>query len=414
MPRTHLFFALADAPWGELLYAARVAAQLQQAGDRIVFVGPPGAASLLRGLPLQFEPLARGADFIALAKALIARERVDALFLIDIAIAYTHFEFAGIDARFLDEIGVPVIGLDVWDLESTDLLMERGTAGWIVSRHSRDVTRRLIPSPMIRPTGWRDPLSAGVYNSLPEELPSFAGRDEVRAGLGISGDQPMIAFPTATWQQPAVDSTDAYVARLTRQMPELVARRLACLGTDVHVVHVGARAMPELAVTLGERYHWLKQLPRREFVDVLAASDLLLSLNAMATTIGTAALLGLPVLLGVNSYGGETPDGVVAGLPFTPTETTLDWLASIAPLHPFRVWPYGLYRFATPIVRDNACVEMTRRFEALDEAAFVTAARSLLYDAEAIRDARTRMQICLEAVRKLPSAVEVVAHHLSS
>lgn len=416
MARTHLFLALADAPWGELLYAARIAAQLTAHGDRVVFAGPPGAALLLAGQPIQFEPLPpqnQRVDWLALVQGLVARERCDSLILVDLAIAYTHFEIAGIDATFLDAVGVPVIALDVWDLDCTNLLMERGTAGWILSRHCREVTRRLIPSPMIRPTGWRDALSAGVYNSLPDETPPPAKRGELRARLGVGDDERLIAFPTATWQQPAVDSTDRYVARLTQRTPELIAQRLALLGENVRVIHVGARAMPELAARLGARYKWVRQLPRGAFIEVLAASDLLLSFNSVATTIGTAATLGLPVLLGINSHGGATREEIAATLPFTATTATLEWLSSMAPLHPFRVWPYGLYRFAAPIVQDNACVEMTRRFELLDEQGFVAAARALLYDANAIAEARARMAACLSAVRALPSAVEVVAHHLA-
>jgi hypothetical protein len=412
LPSTHLFLSLTDALWGELLYAARIAAQLRRAGDRVVFAGPPSAGLVLRDLEVDFRALPPGGDWLALVQQLIAAERCAALILVDLAFAYTHLEVTGLDATFVDQIPVPVIGLDVWDLECTNLLMERGSAGWILSRHCRDVSRRLIPSPMIRPSGWRDPLAAGVYNSLPDELPAPARRDELRARLGLGAGDRLIVLPTAVWQQPTVDPSDGYVARLTRRFPALVAQLLARLGGRVRIAHVGLRPLAELSAALGAHYRWQRQLSRSQFIELLTAADVMLSFNAMATTIGTAALLGVPVLLGGNSFGGQDAGEVLARLPFAPSPAVRAWLIAMAPLHPFRVWPFGLYRFTTPIVQDNPCVEMTRRFEILDEEGFVSAAQVLLWDDEAAAAVRARMASCLEAVRRLPSAVDVVAHHL--
>jgi hypothetical protein len=146
---------------------------------------------------------------------------------------------------------------------------------------------------------------------------------------------------------------------------------------------------------------------------VLVASDLLLSLNAMATTLGAAAQMGVPILLGTNAFGGSSVDEIAAAVSFTLSPRVREQLATLVPLHPFRVWPYGLFRFTAPVIADNPCFSMVRPFEVLDEEGFVTAATEMLWSADAIAGARARMDSCLAAVRALPSAVDVFAHHLT-
>ncbi len=101
-----------------------------------------------------------------------------------------------------------------------------------------------------------------------------------------------------------------------------------------------------------------------------------------------------------------------AQLPFAPSATVASWLGVMAPLHPFLVWPFGLYRFAAPIVADNACLELTTRFEILDEHGFIDAAAAALGDVAARRSAQDRAAQCLAAIRQLPDALAVFNHHV--
>jgi Family of unknown function (DUF6365) len=410
--RTHLFLALANAAWGELLYATRVARQLTSAGDRVLFLAPAGTEVMLRGTGIPL--FALHWDWVSQVKRMIATERCASLVLVDVAITYTYLEAAKLAPTFLGEISVPVIGIDVWNLETTDLKMERGAAGWAISEYSRELSRRLIPSPMIRPTGWSNPLAAGVYNSLDEEVPTRTECATVRTQMGLGERDRLILLPMASWQQPEHDPTDPYVARLCRQFPALLAAQLARLRPEVRVLQIGVRAIPELAATLGSRYRVLPQLPRSAFLAALGAADLLLSFNTLATTIAAAALLDVPCLLGRNSYRGQTVDELVGQLPFSPTEATRATLAKLVPLYPFRVWPFGLYQFTAPIVAINPCIEMTHGFEILDEEGFVAAASALLWDSDVIAETSARMASCLDLVRALPSAVAVLAHHLGA
>ncbi len=275
--RTHLFVALVDPPGGALLQAVRLAEQLTRAGDRVRFIGTAAVAALVQHHGFAFDSVRT--DVLPQIRAAVARTSCAALLLIDIVSSYMALEALGLDRQFLEEVPVATLAIDPWDLDCTNGLMESGPSGWIVSPHSRQLTRRLLPSPMIRPTGWRDPLSAGVYNSLPNV--ALMPRDEARARLGIGPKEQALVIPFA---HRLARVADAYRVRLTRRLPELIARFLSRLP-NVRVIPIAAE--------------------REDFCDVLAAGDALLSFNALAPSIGLAALLGLPVLLGVNSYSGQ-------------------------------------------------------------------------------------------------------------
>jgi hypothetical protein len=205
----------------------------------------------------------------------------------------------------------------------------------------------------------------------------------------------------------------SYCVRLGLELPRYLTQLLARLG-DVRVVSVSREPMPELAAALGPRYQWLGRQPRREFNALLAASDLLVSLNPSGTTIGTAAVHGVPVLVGVCSFSGATPDEVVAKLPFAISAGGVDWLRRMGTLHPFRLWPLGFFRYTAHVFRDNPYTSILDTVELLDEEGFAAAGRRLLEDETARVVAKTRHAAYVATVRELPSAADVIDGYLAT
>ena len=76
-------------------------------------------------------------------------------------------------------------------------------------------------------------------------------------------------FPQSRWQDPEVQNWKHH-ARIARGLPALVSARLAALGARVHLVHVSPVAF-ESPGPLGNRYHWLRQVPQQRFQELLAA-----------------------------------------------------------------------------------------------------------------------------------------------
>ena len=200
--------------------------------------------------------------------------------------------------------------------------------------------------------------------------------------------------------------------RLAEALPLLIDERVARLGKNVHVVHVGPEAYPMKA--LGARYTWMPQRSPARFTRVLAASDLLLSFNFSATTIVSAIASSVPVLLGVNSYEGEA-DAIAARLPERPSDALRKWLKKAAPLYPFRVWPLGFWKYLAPLATDeNRYTTALRAVEVLDEPSFLAAMSALLGDARARADLQARQEAYRSEVMKLPAAAELVSRYLST
>jgi hypothetical protein len=141
-----------------------------------------------------------------------------------------------------------------------------------------------------------------------------------------------------------------------------------------HGVATDARAVP--------RYRFLRHVDLGRFDELLAASDLLLTLNVAATTIGTALAARVPVL--ALGSAGRHPD-----------------------VHPFRVWPLGLAGFLAPVLAGNPYLDAIETAELLDGDATVAACRRLLHDPVA-RDAHLgRRDAYVATLSRLPSGADL-------
>jgi hypothetical protein len=186
-------------------------------------------------------------------------------------------------------------------------------------------------------------------------------------------------------------------------VPAWIAATLARLGERVHVLHVGPQASPAWTAW-GERYLFCGQVPADRLHDLMDAADLLLSLNTTATTGLTATASGLPTVVVMNSHGGSADE--LAAVVRDASPALRAWLAEAAPLHPFRLWPLGLYSFLTPILRDNPFADTFRQVELLDEDAMAETCRALLFDESAAAAARSLQAQYRESIRSLPGPAE--------
>ena len=406
--RTHLFVAPQASPFGEALLGMRVADDLHARGDEIVLFAHESLSIVVQGKPFRFVPAPEGASRIAEAIASLAAE-LDAasVVLLDATAVYLLLKRDGTDATFLRTVNRRVIGLDVWHLRLSGLEWDLCGATLQHSRYSLDVTRRLIPVPVARPTG-----SKGLYNALPR--PPTIDPDELedlRADFGAGPGDKIVMLTSARWQDPARQAHESG-RRLATLLPKLVASHLAKLGPRVHVVHVSPTRYP-FEDALGDRYTWLPQRSPARFAKVLAASDLLLSFNFSATTVVSAIGANLPVVLGINSHAGKTADEIAAALTEPPSAAVRSWLDEAAPLPAFRVWPLGLYRFLAPLARDNPYTTAIELVEVLEERAFIETMQTLLFDDAARANLQARQAKYRAEVESLPKAVDLVESYLS-
>jgi hypothetical protein len=394
----HLFLAAPAAAFGEVATGLRIARELVAEGDRVLFLAGADVAVLFQGTGIDHRPI--DAEVFSLERfvtRLIARERCASLTLVDVASVYLTLDPIGVGLGFLQRLAIPVIALDFWNLRQAGPQWDFGRDATPVPSEALAFERRLLPVPIARPDAGR-----GVFRALPERAPPPGVRAEVRAALGLGEADRLVIWPTSRWQQPELQ-TWKHHARLARHVPAWIASTLARLGERVHVLHVGPQASPAWEAW-GARYRFHGQVSADRMHDLLAAADLLLSLNTTATTSFAATAIGLPTVVVTNSRGGSAEE-VAAAVP-APSERLRAWLVGAAPLHAFRLWPLGLHDFLTPVLADNPFTETFRAVELLDEDAMVETCRSLLFDEGASAAERERQARYRDLVRPLPGPAE--------
>jgi Family of unknown function (DUF6365) len=398
MSATHLFLAAPAAAFGEVTTGLRIARELVAQGDRVVFLAGADVAVLFEGTGIAHQAI--DGDVLRLERVvprLLERERCASLTLVDVASVYLTLDPIGVDLGFLERLAVPVIALDFWNLRRAGPEWDFGRDAVPIPPAALAFERRLLPVPIARPDA-----GVGVFGAIPQRTARPAVRAAVRAELGLEGRDRAVLWPTSRWQQPELQNWKHH-ARLARQVPAWVAATLARLGERVHVLHVGPQASPAWS-EWGARYRFCGQVPAERLHDLMDAADLLLSLNTTATTGLAATAIGLPAVVLVNSHSGSAEE-VAAAVPHA-SPALRAWLAEAAPLHPFRLWPLGLFSFLAPILQDNPFADTFRQVELIDEDAIADACGSLLFDEAAAAAARDRQALYRERVGSLPGPAQ--------
>lgn len=360
MGSRYLFLALAGAAYGESTLARRIAIALHARGDEIVVLSSSALAPLWTSAPVRFGAIDKVRRDIEPAVAnVIAKQRCDALVLVDLTATIVACRLAGVDPAFVHRVGARVIALDIWDLPATSRRWDVG--GEVLDLGGVDVDARLVPCPFASPS------TPGAYNALPAVTAPPAARA-----------RPYVLVTTAVWQtQPPHGGS---YAAIIETIPRRLIAELAAL--DVDVVHVGPACLLG-SEALGARYSWRERVPPEEMLALVAGAQLLVTLNLASTTILTALACGVPVVVGVSSF-----DSVDDGL------------------YPFAVWPLGLHAFMQPILDGNPFCDVVRTAEVLVPGALAEACRAVLADPAAVRQ---RIAAYVDTVRALPDAVAVIS-----
>jgi len=394
--RTHLFFAMSHFAFGEVALALRLAWQLHDRGDRVVFLTPSGISVLFERTPFKHGEIdAVWGAIDQVVPEVAAEHRCDSVVVVDAASLYLALHVARRSSAFLRELSMPVIAFDVWNLPETNLAWDTGPEVWRLPPEAAAFAHRLCPVPFIRP----DP-APGRYNALP--APAHGDRERVRSELGLATGDQLLLTTTASWQH-ALPSD--YHRHLVEVVPPLVLSHLSQLDSRVRVLHVGPQALVDAHV-LGSRYKWLPRVNAERMMSLLVAADLCVTLNAAATTISSAIALDLPVVLGINSHSGQTAESLAMHVE---SPRTRAMLPRLAPLMPFAVWPLGLHTFLAPVLRDNPYLDAVSTVELLDEDAFVSTCQRLLAEPA---EARSRMARYRALVANLPTAADVFESYL--
>src|SRR6266568_4608963 len=398
--RTHVFLAMSRFAFGEALLGLRLARQLHDRGDRVLFLAPSTLGVMLAGAPVRFGNIDLVWSRIDEAlRDVLQAQTCASVVLLDAASVFLALYLLGLHDRFLERIAEPVVALDVWNLPETNLRWDTGTDVWPIPAVAARLRRRLVPVPFVRVAA-----GPGRFNAMPAAADAGGrARAELRRELGLGDGDRLILLTTAKWQT-LFAQVDAYQIHIARIVPMLLVAHLQRLDARVRILHVGPDPLIDGAAL--PAYRFVPQMAPARFREVVTACDLVMTLNVAATTITTALRHDVPVVVVVNSCSAAHPDELAAALPRPLPPGLAERIGELTPLHPFRVWPLGLHEFLTPVLAGNPYLDCLDVVEILDGDAVLEACRRLLFDRAARDDAAARRAAYVAAVDQLPAAAD--------
>lgn len=411
-PQSHLLIAIHNRSWGRTEMAVRVAQNLRAAGDKVHFLLHAKAAPLLSRTGFPYDCITDHIRGLArqLLDSIVQRTHPRNIIYFDFFNTSNYLLQLGIhDTNFLLDYDCATMTLDTWDYRLTghqlDLFGNQegslvfGDIQNKIAEFNR-IPHRLIPVPVASCDD-----QDGKFDCLP--LLSVArNRNCLRNQLGIPYSHRIILFCTATWQQISEEGNENG-QRMSTLLPNLIAAYVRQMKSMVHLVHVGPHSYGPHH-ELGERYHWLPQVGRLEFEQLIGSVDLLLSANTSATTIAMAISLQVPVIVLENSQTIQTLEEALALTGRKPSQSVRACLLEAMPIYPFTLWPLGYYDFLRPLLKENSYCNAFDTVELVDESTVIERCEKLLNDSVAREEMVERQCRYAQEVRKLPTAAEVI------
>ncbi|MFI0017456.1 DUF6365 family protein [Streptomyces griseus] len=382
-----VFLAALAKTLHEVTIGLDLAEQLADAGIESHFVVNPYNEDQLRtaATPYTLVEPELGADVRETVRRVVKEFRADAVVLVDYLAHWMTFKVGyRTDPWFVEDLGLPVIPLDLYDLENTSRRVEILGTTMEVDDNLLRMPVQLLPVPMNRPqitaSGRGLPYRA---NRTIEPLTTDV-RDATRRALGLPEPARLLMVPTLPWQQLMQVHAGPPTRELAGRLPRLLAHHLSQLPRDTHFLLTGplfdgfAEGLP------AERVHHRPEYTADDYHRLLGASDAVFSFHLPSYALERAVLADVPGLLAVNNHpvtGPADVDRLDAAFPGGATDRVRDWLADYpGPLPDFQMWPLRWNEVLRPLLEANPFTDTLRRAELLDERGLVDGLEQILYD----------------------------------
>ena len=405
--RTHLFLASYPASRGEITLALRVAFDLHEQGDRIVFLICESDSKIFSGKPFEVVFIDSLVPLDNHLTKLVQSYSADSLILVDLLSNSLWLLHLNDGKWFFEQQLVPVLALDIHDIAyqklSADPFFDRK---WDLSYLSSVPKARIVPVPLVSPN------SPDVYNSLPPRMEvDEKQKREIRSELGISESDKFILMVSASWQS-ALAWGDVNGKTSAIWLPNLITYYASRVDPKVRVVHIGPQKF-HLHKNLEGRYIYLEQVDQKRFHAILSSADMFLTANVIGTTLSSVLDVGIPTVVIKNSIRARTFDDAISQLNIKPSDELERWLNLAMPVYPFQAWPLGYYNLISRLLINNPFCNTFLHVELLHENEVIEACRKMLYDNEAREAIRQTQKNYTEMVRSLPRGADLINQHLS-
>lgn len=405
--RTHLFLASFPGSRGEIALALRVAKDLQEQGDRIVFLIRSEHSASFSNTPFEVVTIDSMFPLDNYMSSLVQTYNADSIILADLHSNSVWLKYSNQGIWFLNQNSVPVFAIDIYhlteDVKYADAFFDQD---YDVSYLSSVPRARITPVPFVSPDATPD-----AYDALPSVVQvSDQDKKQICQDFGIGKDEKLLLMVGAKWQTPSFWQ-DIHIRRAAMRVPNLISYYLSRIP-NVRIIHIGPEAY-HIDRNLEGRYHWLDQLDPKRYQAILASADIFLTCNLSSNTLASAVALGIPSLLIRNSFRVRTVDEAIAKIPGKPSERLLNWLESTVPINCFYNWPGGYYRLLSRLLPNNPYCETFDTAELFHEHEVIEKCHKLLFDSAARQQMRERQQRYVSLVHSLPGGADLLQKHLS-
>jgi hypothetical protein len=408
-----VFLAALAKTLHEVTIGLDLAEQLTDAGVESHFIVNPYNEDQLRTarIPYTLVEPELGAGVREVVQRVVKEFRADAVVLVDYLAHWMTFKVGyRTDPWFVEDLGLPVIPLDLYDLENTSRRVEILGTTMEVDDNLLRMPVQLLPVPMNRPQVTAS--GRGLPYRLTRTIEPLTAdtRRATRRALGLPDGARLLMVPTLPWQQLMQVHAAPPTRRLADRLPRLLAGRLSRLPRETHFLMTGP-LFDGFADTLpAERIHHRPEYTAGEYHRLLGSCDAVFSFHLPSYALERAVLADVPGLLAVNNHPVDGPEDVErldAALPGGLTGPVRDWLAGRPdPLPDFHMWPLRWNEVLRPLLEANPFTDTLRRAELLDERTLVDGLERILYD-EGERD---RLATARAAYRDTMAALPETAH----
>ncbi|MEU3524164.1 DUF6365 family protein [Streptomyces sp. NPDC038707] len=407
-----VFLAALAKTLHEVTIGLDLAEQLTDAGVESHFVVNPYNEDQLRtaGLPHTLVEPDLGAGVADVVRRVVKEFRADAVVLVDYLAHWMTFKVGyRTDPWFVEDLGLPVIPLDLYDLESTSRRVEILGTTMEVDDNLLRMPVQLLPVPMNRPRVTAS--GRGLPYRLTRTMAPLTARAraETRRALGVPEGARLLMVPTLPWQRLMREHAAPPTRLLADRLPRLLGGRLARLPRDTHVLLTGplfegfAEALP------AGRLHHRPEYTAAEYHRLLGSCDAVFSFHLPSYALDRALFADVPGLLAVNNHrvdGPEDVDRLAAALPGGLTAPVRAWLTEYPePLPDFHMWPLRWNEVLRPLLAHNPFTDTVLRAEILDDDSLVDGLTRVLYD----DTARDRLAAARAAYRDALAALPATA-----
>ncbi|MFH9608891.1 DUF6365 family protein [Streptomyces sp. NPDC017448] len=352
-------------------------------------------------------------DIRDVLRRVVGTFRPDAIVLSDYVAHWVAFTYAyRTDPWCVEEFGLPIIPMDLYELANTDFDLE--ILGRTVRADDRilSMPAHLRPVPVARPEPGPGP---GDAQALPYRLSrtigpaSAAERNRIRGPLGLSDDERLLVVPTMDWQQLISAKGDRITRELGARVPELIAGYLGRLPERTRFLLLGPdweafRRLPP------ERTHLVSSYTPAEHDDWVRAADGVMAFHLPSPALERSVFADVPGLYAVNGIEVEPGAGraVLTDALGGVSPRVAAWLDAFPLTLPeFHLWPLRWNSIYRPLYAGNPFAEAVAHAEILDEPSVVGQLEELLYDGAA----QDRLAAARDGYRRqidaLPDTVEV-------